>query len=125
LTLVRSALRGESNPSRWRFLAKNSLTEMSRWPAASVWAVARRFVGVAGAETDAEEGLPSDPDGDFSPPLAVAWTAAFFTAATAVAVADRGGDCLAMLLGKKGRHDGEPPFRTAEEAPLPGKLGRV
>ena len=44
-TLVSSALRGESKPSRWRFLAKNSLTEMSRWPAASVWAVARRLAG--------------------------------------------------------------------------------
>ena len=31
LTVVSRALRGLSNPSRWRFLAKNSLTEMSRW----------------------------------------------------------------------------------------------
>ena len=30
LTLVSRAFRGESKPSRWRFLAKNSLTEMSR-----------------------------------------------------------------------------------------------
>jgi hypothetical protein len=30
-------------------LAKNSLTEMSRWPAARAWAVARRFVGAADA----------------------------------------------------------------------------
>ena len=29
-TVVRSALRGLSNPSRWRFFAKNSATEMSR-----------------------------------------------------------------------------------------------
>ena len=34
LTVVSRALRGLSNPSRWRFLAKNSLTEMSRWLAA-------------------------------------------------------------------------------------------
>src|SRR5437899_12053109 len=30
LTHVRSALRGLSNPSRWRFLVKNSETEISR-----------------------------------------------------------------------------------------------
>ena len=42
LTVVSRALRGLSKPSRWRFLAKNSLTEMSRWPAAIDWAVARR-----------------------------------------------------------------------------------
>ncbi len=30
LTVVSRALRGLSKPSRWRFLAKNSLTEMSR-----------------------------------------------------------------------------------------------
>src|SRR6266404_2741641 len=33
LTQVRSALRGLSKPSRWRFLVKNSETEMSRWRA--------------------------------------------------------------------------------------------
>ena len=42
LTVVSRALRGLSKPSRWRFLAKNSLTEMSRWLAAIDWAVARR-----------------------------------------------------------------------------------
>ena len=42
LTVVSRALRGLSKPSRWRFLAKNSLTEMSRWLAAIEWAVARR-----------------------------------------------------------------------------------
>src|SRR5213594_4345520 len=33
LTQVRSALRGLSNPSRWRFFVKNSETEISRWRA--------------------------------------------------------------------------------------------
>src|SRR2546426_4855344 len=33
LTQVRRALRGLSKPSRWRFLVKNSETEMSRWRA--------------------------------------------------------------------------------------------
>src|SRR6266567_4979999 len=33
LTQVRSALRGLSNPRRWRFLVKNSETEISRWRA--------------------------------------------------------------------------------------------
>src|SRR5213593_2559252 len=33
LTQVRSAFRGLSKPSRWRFLVKNSETEMSRWRA--------------------------------------------------------------------------------------------
>ena len=42
LTVVSRALRGLSKPSRCRFLAKNSLTEMSRWLAAIDWAVARR-----------------------------------------------------------------------------------
>ncbi len=41
LTVVSSALRGLSKPSRWRFLAKNSLTEISRCLAAIDWAVAR------------------------------------------------------------------------------------
>ena len=42
LIVVSRALRGLSKPSRWRFLAKNSLTEISRWLAAIDWAVARR-----------------------------------------------------------------------------------
>src|SRR5688572_26427886 len=33
LTQVRSAFRGLSNPSRWRFLVKNSETEISLWRA--------------------------------------------------------------------------------------------
>src|SRR5688572_11526754 len=33
LTQVRSALRGLSKPSRWRFLVKNSETEISLWRA--------------------------------------------------------------------------------------------
>src|SRR5882672_1140402 len=33
LTQVRSAFRGLSKPSKWRFLVKNSETEMSRWRA--------------------------------------------------------------------------------------------
>src|SRR5437867_10329118 len=33
LTQVRSAFRGLSKPSRWRFLVKNSETEISRWRA--------------------------------------------------------------------------------------------
>ena len=41
LTVVSSALRGLSNPSKCRFLAKNSLTEMSRCEAAIDSAVAR------------------------------------------------------------------------------------
>ena len=40
-TVVSNAFRGLSNPSRWRFLAKNSETEMSRCFAAIVSAVAR------------------------------------------------------------------------------------
>ena len=38
-TVVSSALRLESKPSRWRFLAKNSLTEISRCLAAISWAL--------------------------------------------------------------------------------------
>jgi len=45
LMVVSRALRGLSKPSRWRFLAKNSLTEMSRWLAAIDCAVARRRGG--------------------------------------------------------------------------------
>ena len=41
LTAVSSALRGLSKPSRWRFLVKNSETEISRWFLAIDWAVAR------------------------------------------------------------------------------------
>ena len=42
LTVASIALRGLSKPRRWRFLAKNSLTEISRCSAAMVSAVARR-----------------------------------------------------------------------------------
>ena len=42
LIVVRRAFEGLSNPSRWRFLTKNSETEISRWPLASVSAVTRR-----------------------------------------------------------------------------------
>src|SRR5262245_24806548 len=45
LTVVSRALRGLSKPNRCRFLAKNSLTEMSRCLAAIDWAVARRRGG--------------------------------------------------------------------------------
>jgi hypothetical protein len=47
LTVVSSALRGLSNPSRCRFLAKNSLTEMSRCLAAIDSAVATAEAAVA------------------------------------------------------------------------------
>ncbi len=50
-TAVSSALRGLSKPSRWRFLAKNSLTEISRWAAAIDWAVARLRRGCACSTT--------------------------------------------------------------------------
>src|SRR6266513_3573453 len=47
LTQVRSALRGLSKPSRWRFFVKNSETEISRWraPISTAEGVA---VGLAG-----------------------------------------------------------------------------
>ena len=42
-TVVSRALAGLSNPSRWRFFVKNSLTEISRCREAIVSAVARRL----------------------------------------------------------------------------------
>src|SRR5215469_16057954 len=42
LTAVSRAFRGLSNPRRWRFFAKNSLTEMSRCFSAMLSAVTRR-----------------------------------------------------------------------------------
>src|SRR5215813_7857191 len=57
LTHVSSALRGLSNPSRWRFLVKNSETEMSRWraPISTAVTVAAGLVtaGLAGAAAGA------------------------------------------------------------------------
>src|SRR5689334_19312534 len=49
LTQVRSALRGLSNPSRWRFLVKNSETEISRWraPISTAEVVAAGLAGFA------------------------------------------------------------------------------
>src|SRR5467141_2578094 len=44
LTVVRRAFAGLSNPRRWRFLVKNSLTEISRWRVARSVAV-RRTMG--------------------------------------------------------------------------------
>src|SRR5439155_7598958 len=40
-TVVRRAFAGLSNPRRWRFFVKNSLTEISRWRAARSIAVSR------------------------------------------------------------------------------------
>ena len=49
-TQVSSALRGLSKPSRWRFLVKNSETEISRWRApistAETVALGSEVVGV-------------------------------------------------------------------------------
>src|SRR6185436_11140400 len=42
LMVVRRALEGLSKPSRWRFLTKNSETEISRCPLANVSALTRR-----------------------------------------------------------------------------------
>src|SRR5258708_6966315 len=49
LTQVRSALRGLSKPSRWRFFVKNSETEISRWraPISTAAAVVIGFPGFA------------------------------------------------------------------------------
>ena len=60
-TVVSRALRGLSKPSRWRFLAKNSLTEISRWAAAIDWAVARvRRLRPEGSSAGAESEVGSD-----------------------------------------------------------------
>src|SRR4029450_5835682 len=48
LTHVSSALRGLSKPSRWRFLVKNSETEISRWRAPISTADTAGFAGLAG-----------------------------------------------------------------------------
>src|SRR5215472_6121791 len=59
-TQVKSDLRGLSKPSRWRFLVKNSETEISRWRAPISTAVtccvgfAADFVGAAVSEDDFE-----------------------------------------------------------------------
>ena len=45
LTVVSSAFEGLSNPSRWRFLAKNSETEMSLCRPAISLAVMRAWLG--------------------------------------------------------------------------------
>src|SRR5690242_5226194 len=54
LTVVRRALRGLSKPRRWRFLAKNSETEISFWRVAMDSAVSRlilvRLTGADAAE---------------------------------------------------------------------------
>src|SRR5213595_3852850 len=49
LTQVRSALRGLSKPSRWRFFVKNSETEISRWraPISTAEAVVAGLAGFA------------------------------------------------------------------------------
>src|SRR5438477_8631998 len=51
LTQVRSALRGLSNPRRWRFLVKNSATEISRCRAPISTAVTVRVGGDFAAAT--------------------------------------------------------------------------
>ena len=54
-TVVSSALRGLSKPSKWRFFAKNSLTEMSRCLVAIASAVVRRRCSGAGDEVPSIE----------------------------------------------------------------------
>src|SRR3989338_6628550 len=51
LTHVRSALRGLSKPSRWRFLVKNSETEISRWRAPMAAADGARTVAISFLDT--------------------------------------------------------------------------
>src|SRR5215510_321328 len=55
-TQVKSDLRGLSKPSRWRFLVKNSETEISRWraPISTAVTCCAGFAG-AGAEVDEVE----------------------------------------------------------------------
>src|SRR5262245_17184798 len=61
LTQVRSALRGLSKPRRWRFLVKNSETEISRWRAPISTADTAGFggegEGLAGAALDSGTGF--------------------------------------------------------------------
>ena len=72
LMLVSKALVGLSNPNRCRFLVKNSLTEISLWLAAMLWAVARRrglgwaFLALIGADsrTPGAEAQPLPMEGD-------------------------------------------------------------
>src|SRR5438552_8322564 len=68
LTQVRSALRGLSNPSRWRFFVKNSETEISRWraPISTAEGVAAGLAGFA------SEALASAAFGSVAGVLAVA-----------------------------------------------------
>src|SRR3989442_12184593 len=68
LTQVRSALRGLSNPSRWRFFVKNSETEISRWRAP----ISTAEVVVVGLAGFASGGLASAAFGSAAGVLAVA-----------------------------------------------------
>ena len=56
LMVVRSAFEGLSKPSRWRFLTKNSETEISRCFCASDSAVARRVASFAGGRAGERRG---------------------------------------------------------------------
>ena len=53
LTQVRRALRGLSKPSRWRFLVKNSETEISRWRAPISTADTAAFGSAVGVRASA------------------------------------------------------------------------
>src|SRR5581483_8504676 len=62
LTQVSSALRGLSKPSRWRFLVKNSETEISRWraPISTAETVARGSAAGAAAGDESAFGMALD-----------------------------------------------------------------
>ncbi len=63
LTQVRSALRGLSNPRRWRFLVKNSETEISRWraPISTAETGGAVFVAIDPIETNFGAGAKFSP----------------------------------------------------------------
>src|SRR5262249_37991284 len=101
LTHVSSALRGLSNPSRWRFLVKNSETEMSRWraPISTAVTVAAGLVtaGLAGAAAGAGSVRVPGAAG-FGCAAAFGFAAAVFEAAAALPLIARLDDRLLALV---------------------------
>src|SRR5262245_21585057 len=108
LTHVSSALRGLSNPSRWRVFVQNSETEMSRWRApistAVTVAAGLATVGLTGAAAGA---VP------FGGAAAFGFSAAVFDAA-ALPFTARLGDRLPALV-----FDGiRPPYKQNQRNQL-------
>src|SRR5688572_1187281 len=98
LMVVRSALDGLSKPRRWRFFAKNSETEISRWPLAMSSALARRAFAGGGGGAGAAAAAGSGALAGFSAGTGLAPLAGDFPDGAAAAALSNSAICVFWIL---------------------------